>query len=175
MAFEILARVSTGGAGASVTCTPSGSNATITVTGASEAAITWVGGTNYDMDAGDEAHDFSFKGPEPHDALVQLIGPATSAETSYDSIFAAHVEDFQGVVSGFKLDIGQKPDFGATTDALVAAYRTDTGNPYLEWLVFNYGRYLLASSARGVLPANLQGKWGKDSSNPWGAGEFSTG
>jgi hypothetical protein len=36
--------------------------------------------------------------------------------------------------------------------------------------MFNYGRYLLGSSARGTLPANLQGKWASGNANPWGAG-----
>ena len=72
-------------------------------------------------------------------------------------------------MTGFGLDLGQTADFNTPTDELVAAYETDVGNPYLEWLLFNFGRYLLASSARGALPANLQGKWAKDASNPWSA------
>jgi len=44
------------------------------------------------------------------------------------------------------------------------------GNVYIEWLLFNFGRYLLASSARGDLPANLQGKWANDLGNAWSAG-----
>ena len=171
MAFEILARVTASGHGASVACTPSGSNATIAVTGASAAWITWVGGTNYDIDAGDAAHGYSFQGGDPHDALVALLAPATAASATYDGLVAAHVADYAGLMTQFALDLGQTPDLSATTDQLRSAYQTDVGNPYLEWLVFNFGRYLLASSSRGLLPANLQGKWGKDSSNAWGAGE----
>ena len=172
MAFELLARVAASGGNASITCTPSGSNATIAVTGAQAAWITWVGGTDYDMDAGDEAHGFSFKGTAPHDALVALLAPATAAlATTYDAQIAAHIRDYSAVMTQFSVDIGQTPDFTTPTDQLRDEYQTDTGNPYLEWLTFNYGRYLLATSARGALPANLQGKWGKDSSNAWGAGE----
>ncbi|KAI0634935.1 glycoside hydrolase family 95 protein [Trametes polyzona] len=170
MAFEILARVTAFGVGntsPSVFCTPAGSNATLSVEDAHETTITWVGGTNYDMSAGDAAHNFSFRGADPHDALLALLGPASSA--SYDDLRAAHVQDFQSVVSEFKLDLGQTPDLETPTDVLKAQYKTDEGNAYLEWVLFNFGRYLLASSARGVLPANLQGKWGKDSSNPWSA------
>ncbi|TCD62716.1 hypothetical protein EIP91_006542, partial [Steccherinum ochraceum] len=67
------------------------------------------------------------------------------------------------------ISLGQEPDLTKSTDELKNAYETDTGNPYLEWLLFNFGRYLLVGSAPGVLPANLQGKWGRDLSNPWGA------
>ncbi|KAI0827177.1 Six-hairpin glycosidase-like protein [Trametes gibbosa] len=177
MTFEILARVtarSNGGASSpDVSCTPSGSNATLTVDGAQEAWITWVGGTNYDMDAGDAAHNFSFRGPDPHDALLLLLTHVTASATSYDDIRAAHVEDFASITSPFALDLGQTPDRTTPTNVLQAQYKTDEGNMYLEWVLFNYGRYLLASSARGALPANLQGKWGKDSSNPWSAGAYS--
>ncbi|TBU60468.1 Six-hairpin glycosidase-like protein [Dichomitus squalens] len=170
MAFEILARVSASGTNASIVCAPTGTNnATISVSGASDAFITWVGGTDYDADAGDAVHSFSFKGADPHDALVALIEPATASATTYDGALAAHIADYAGLITKFELDLGQTPDFATPTDQLHDAYQTDVGNPYLEWLLFNFGRYLLAGSARGTLPANLQGKWAKDDSNPWSA------
>ncbi|KAM5541725.1 hypothetical protein V8D89_004454 [Ganoderma adspersum] len=171
MAFEILARVSASGTNVSVTCTPAGqNNATISVTGASASWIAWVGGTDYDADAGDAAHGFSFKGADPHDSLTALLGPATALSSSgYQDTLTSHIADYSALIKRFQLDLGQKPDFSTPTDQLRNAYQTDVGNPYLEWLLFNFGRYLLTGSARGALPANLQGKWGIDSSNPWGA------
>ena len=172
MAFEILARASAS-PNATVACTPVGANnATLSVTGANAAELTWVGGTDYDMDAGDEAHNFSFKGADPHDALVKLLNAGSSAGT-YEEIRDAHTKDYSDLMTLFQLDLGQEPDLETPTDELKDAYQTDSGNTYLEWLTFNFGRYLLAGSARGVLPANLQGKWAKDASNPWGAGSFS--
>ena len=174
MAFEILARVSaTGSSGSppSVACVPAGTgNATISVSGASAAWLTWVGDTNFDQDAGDAAHNFSFQGADPHDDLVKLIDSATASSLTYNEIRAAHVADYSGLMTKFQLDIGQQPDLNTPTDQLKNAYETDTGNTYLEWLLFNFGRYLLAGSSRGTLPANLQGKWAKDSGNPWSAG-----
>ncbi|RPD79389.1 hypothetical protein L226DRAFT_531196 [Lentinus tigrinus ALCF2SS1-7] len=173
MTFEILARVSAGASGGSspsIACGPTGTgNATISVSGASAAWLTWVGGTNFDQDAGDAAHNFSFQGADPHDNLVKLIDAATSSSLAYDEIVSAHIADYSGLMTKFHLDIGQKPDLDTPTDQLKNAYETDTGNTYLEWLLFNFGRYLLAGSARGTLPANLQGKWAKDASNPWSA------
>lgn len=175
MLYEILGRVHTSSNnGAKISCTPlnvSPPNATITVTGASDAYITWVGDTEYSMDAGDAAHNFSFKGPDPHAALLKLVN-APSLQRAYPQILREHVSDWTSVLSSFSLSIGQKPDFDKPTDVLKDAYIADVGNPYLEWLTFNLGRYLLVGSARGKIPANLQGKWAKGSGNPWSAGEL---
>jgi alpha-L-fucosidase 2 len=176
MLYEILGKalaVNLKGA-VSISCNPARSatkgmsNATLTIVGASEARFTWVGGTNYDINAGDQSHDFSFRGADPHVALLSLLTSATSPKLSYASLLS----DFTAVMSPFALSLGQRPNLAIPTNQLVAAYKTDVGDPYLEWLLFNYGRYLLASSARGILPANLQGKWAKGIGNPWGAGSF---
>ncbi|OCH86005.1 glycoside hydrolase family 95 protein [Obba rivulosa] len=176
MEYEVLARVRTAG-NAKVVCTPSAVpggqtlNATLTVTGASEAWILWVGGTEYDIDAGDSAHGFTFRGPSPHDSLFSLLSSVTTSSTEYSAISAAHVADYQALMSPFELSLGQTPDLSTPTDQLKAAYETNVGNTYVEWLLFNFGRYMLSGSARGALPANLQGKWVQLSSNPWSAGE----
>ena len=168
MAFEILARVSAQPSTASVSCASSGSgNATLTVSGASDAVITWVGGTNYDMNAGDAAHNFTFQGADPHDGLVTLL----SSVGSYDDVRAAHVADYVDALGDFDFQLAHIPNLETPTDQLKAQYQTDVGNVYLEWVLFHYARYLLVSSSRGALPANLQGKWAKDASNPWSAGE----
>ncbi|KAL0581459.1 hypothetical protein V5O48_000613 [Marasmius crinis-equi] len=172
MLYELLGRVHS--SGGSVICDSTAAfdgsstpNATIIVTEATEAWIKWVGGTEFSQDAGDAAHSFSFRGPDPHDDLVQLISASTS---SYDGILSEHIKDFKAVLwDKFSLSLGQKPQLDTPTDQLRAEYKLDVGNPYLEWLTFNYGRYMLASSARGKLPANLQGKWASGTSNPWSA------
>ncbi|KZT25594.1 glycoside hydrolase family 95 protein [Neolentinus lepideus HHB14362 ss-1] len=173
MLYELLFRAQGVGSGVNVTCTPStggaNPNATLTVEGAKESWVTWVGGTEYSLDAGDEAHGFSFHGPDPHSSLVYLLSSATSTSVSYQSVLAEHIADYSSIISPFSLDLGQMPDLTKSTDQLRMTYRTDVGNPYLEWVLFNFGRYLLVSSARGALPANLQGKWAQDSSNPWSA------
>lgn len=54
-----------------------------------------------------------------------------------------------------------------TTDKRVELFKNG-GEPDLPVLYFNYGRYLLyASSARGTLPANLQGKWNEEIYPAW--------
>ena len=182
MLYELLARVHTTtvlSSPSSVTrCIQSAAapgtppNATIEVSSrsVSEAWISWVGGTEYSLDAGDAAHGFSFRGPDPHDSLLFLLNQPMSSLT-FSGILDQHVKDYKATLTNkFSLSLGQKPRLDIPTDAVKAAYKIDVGDTYLEWLMFNYGRYLLASSARGSLPANLQGKWAHAHDNPWGAG-----
>ncbi|KAJ7220491.1 glycoside hydrolase family 95 protein [Mycena pura] len=169
MLYELLIHArSTGG---TIACTPIASssppNATLSVTGAAtEAWATWVGDTEFSQDAGDAAHAFSFRGVDPHAALLSRVGGAVAA-SPYASLRAQHFADFDATFNKFELSLGQTPQLSMPTDALIGAYQTDVGNPYLEWVMFNYGRYLLGSSARGTLPANLQGVWANNISNPW--------
>lgn len=170
MLYEFLGEVrSTQGL---VSCSAlNATNAIISVTGGNETWISWVGSTEYSMDAGNAESNFSFQGPDPHEALMTLISSATN--TSYQDSLATHLADITDTLySQFSLSLGQTPQVDLPTDQIRAAYEVDTGNPYLEWVAFNLGRYLLASSARGTLPANLQGKWAKDINSPWGAGKL---
>ena len=175
MLYEVLAQVEAPGGATTCSAVPGSSppNATLSVNGASEAWITWVGDTNYDMEAGNAACNYSFQGPDPHNNLVNLLASANLKSTDYNSILAEHVADYQSIMGPFSLSLGQIPDFNTPTDQIVASYQTDIGNSYLEWLTFNYGRYLLTGSARGTLPANLQGKWANGLANPWNGGECS--
>lgn len=99
---------------------------------------------------------------------LTLVSPlaATTAQ-SFASLLAAHESDYKVTLTqNSTLDIGQKPDLTTSTDVLKTDYAMDTGTPYLEWVLFTYGRYLLASASCGTLPANLEGKWASDASNP---------
>ena len=175
MLYEILAQVEAPGGTTACFAIPGSDlpNATISVNGAFESWITWVGDTNYDMTAGSAVSGYSFQGQDPHNHLVSLLTSTNHQPPSYDSIFAEHVADYQSIMGLFSLSLGQIPDFTTPTDQIVASYQTNVGNPYLEWLTFNFGRYLLATSARGTLPANLQGKWGDGWTNAWSAGACS--
>lgn len=179
MLYEMVANVRATGPNSSVRClvypVPFGApfNATISVTNATELWVTWVGGTEYSMDAGMDSTAFSFKGSDPHDSLVKLISGASTSSGEYSTIRQQHVTDFRAAVnSRFALSLGQTSQVNEPTDVLKANYKVDSGNPYLEWILFNYGRYLLASSGRGVLPVNLQGKWAHGYGNAWSAGQF---
>ncbi|KAG9311360.1 glycoside hydrolase family 95 protein [Chiua virens] len=169
MLYEMLAQVEAPGGAVACSAIPGSSlpNATISVSGSSEAWVTWVGDTNYDMTAGDAASSYSFEGPDPHDNLLSLLASANLRSSNYSSILSEHVSDYQSIMGPFSLSLGQIPDLNTPTDQIVKSYQTNVGNAYLEWLTFNFGRYLLASSARGTLPANLQGKWADGLTNAW--------
>lgn len=171
MLYEFLVRVEAPGGEVSCAANADSSpnNATLTVIGASEAWVTWFGDTDYDMAAGDFTSNFSFQGPDPHNNLIDLMSSMHASTDSYTAVLNAHISDYTSLMDRFSISLGQTPDFKLPTDQIVASYQSHIGNPYLEWLLFNYGRYLLVSSARGTLPANLQGKWADAQVNAWGS------
>ncbi|KAF8154695.1 glycoside hydrolase family 95 protein [Crassisporium funariophilum] len=148
--------------------TPPNATLHVTPTKDTDVWVAWTGDTEYNMDAGDVAHGFSFRGADP---VTKLTGSNT-LPTNFQTILNDHTADVRSTLStSFALNIGQTPVLDVPTDVLKTRYSIDgpANNAYLEWVLFNYGRYLLASSARGVLPANLQGKWGDGVGNAWGA------
>ena len=110
---------------------------------------------------------------DPQRAFRSGIDPAsTTAETaekaakhSFDTLRSRHIADFQPFMDRVSLDVGN-PAPGDLT-ARLASYRAGNQDPHLEALVFHYGRYLLLSSSRGFLPANLQGLWNDSNKPAW--------
>ncbi|PPQ70422.1 hypothetical protein CVT24_013172 [Panaeolus cyanescens] len=137
--------------------------------GNTEAWVAWTGETDYDMDAGDLAHNFSFRSTDtPVTKLTK--SPVPASLSNYRTLLKEHIDDLKATLSSpFSLDIGQNPDLNTPTDVLKKNYKVDgpQSNAYLEWVLFNYGRYMLWASARGVLPANLQGKWLDGAGGAW--------
>jgi alpha-L-fucosidase 2 len=85
-------------------------NATINVVGGktSEAWVTWVGGSDYSIDAGDDAHNFTFRGDDPHTNLLSLLSSATSS--SYQNSFGDHISSYNALLNDpFSLSLGQSP------------------------------------------------------------------
>ena len=132
-----------------------------------------MGDTEYDMDAGDAAHGFSFRGVDPVTKLFSSSGTSSASCQDYQSALIQHTTDIHNTLyATFALDLGHIPVLDVPSDVLKSTYTIDgpTSNAYIEWVLFNYGRYLLASSSRGTLPANLQGKWANGISNAWSSG-----
>jgi len=179
MGYAFLIRAYSTSPAAQINCTQllvapgSPSNATLQVASTSDAWVAWVGDTEYDMDAGTPEKGYSFRGIDPVTKVLGLSPPQAFAD--YPALLNQHTRDIADTLtSPFSLDLGQAPDFDSPTNVLKAKYTIDgpKSNAYLDWLLFNYGRYLLVSSARGVLPANLQGKWADGLANAWGAGNL---
>lgn len=117
-------------------------------------------------------------------AATLLLGAATSfggrdaaadarravdlaAAKSYQTLKAAHVQDYQRLYRRVRLDVGGPASY-LPTDERLQRIRDGWPDPGLEALLFQYGRYLLISSSRpGDLPANLQGLWADGLKPPW--------
>lgn len=136
--------------------------------GQKEIVVVVAAGTDYDVSKGNAAAGFSFRGKDPYDDVLKTA--SKSARKPYAKLKSAHVKDFQSIFDGFTLTLPD-PDNSAskpTTD-LITSY-TQPGNPYVENLLFDYGRYLFLSSSRpGSLPPNLQGLWTEQYSPAWSA------
>ncbi|RZJ08188.1 MAG: glycoside hydrolase family 95 protein [Rubrivivax sp.] len=131
-----------------------------------------------------EGNTLTFRGSN---ALTLILGAGTSFEQRgeplprvqtqvavaqpWPQLLAAHERDVQALLGRVQLDLGSSSAErrALTTDARLAAYTKDGGDPELEALYFHFGRYLLVSSSRDALPANLQGLWNDHLQPPWNA------
>lgn len=104
----------------------------------------------------------------PHELVTAKIRAAT--ELGYDALRARHLKDYGGRFDRVAVDLNSEVS-ELPTSALLENYREGRRDPYLEELVFQYGRYLLlASSRENGLPAHLQGAWSQYEVSPWCAG-----
>ncbi|MBW8782927.1 MAG: glycoside hydrolase family 95 protein [Verrucomicrobia bacterium] len=110
----------------------------------------------------------AWRGPAPHAVVTQRVDAA--AKQSVKALFDEHVADYQSLFNRFRLDLGTTAsDLAAkpTDQRLLAYTKEKTTDPELEKLFAQYGRYLLISSSRDGLPANLQGLWNESNTPPW--------
>jgi alpha-L-fucosidase 2 len=119
-------------------------------------------GTSYVPDA---ARGFEGGGPLPR-VMAQLDAAATRP---FAQLRAEHERDFEALFARVSLDLGRSTPRrrALPTGERLARYTRDGQDPELEALFFQYGRYLLVSSSRDSLPANLQGLWNDSPSPPW--------
>jgi alpha-L-fucosidase 2 len=136
-------------------------------------------GTNYINDA---ARRFQGEPPLPR-VTAQVAAaagapagaPATGtsksaiASRSFASLLAAHERDYAAQFGRVSVDFGAASPArrALTTDKRIETYTAEGQDPELEAQFFQYGRYLLISSSRGSLPANLQGLWNNSLTPPW--------
>lgn len=85
----------------------------------------------------------------------------------WPTIVETHETTYRKFYGGLTLNI-DLPESDLPTDERIQALRDGDADPGLILLYFNFGRYLLvASTATGELPPNLQGKWNEELSPPW--------
>ncbi|MDF2441159.1 MAG: alpha-L-fucosidase 2, partial [Abditibacteriota bacterium] len=120
-------------------------------------------GTDYVMDSARQ-----WRGEAPQQRVARQIEAASAK--SDGALKAAHVKDYQSLFNRVKLDLGHSPAerLALPTDRRKVRHAEEGGDPALEELMFQYGRYLLISCSRpGGLPANLQGLWNESNNPPW--------
>ena len=120
-------------------------------------------GTDYVMDYQQHWH---WDDPQP--LVTQHVVAACAWANA--GLKAAHVQDFQTLFNRVALDLGATPAdrLALPTDKRKVLHADKGGDPELEALLFQYGRYLLISCSRpGGLPANLQGLWNESNNPPW--------
>jgi alpha-L-fucosidase 2 len=104
----------------------------------------------------------------PHEKVTASINKAASM--GYNALKASHLKDYQQIFS--RVNLSLSPELPKLpTSALLKEYSAGKTHPYLEELMFNFGRYLLiASSRKGTLPSGLQGVWSNYERTPWSGG-----
>jgi alpha-L-fucosidase 2 len=131
------------------------------ITFRNDSALTLIlsAGTDYAMDPAKKFRS----GADPAPAATEKAGTALGRK--YDDLRSRHTAEFSKLMDRMSLDLGP-PQAGDITSRM-AAYKKGGEDPALEALMFHYGRYLLLSSSRGSLPANLQGLWNDSNQPAW--------
>ncbi len=90
-----------------------------------------------------------------------------AAAKPYGRLWQDHVAEHQKWFRRVTLDLGGSDSEDKPTDELVRTF-SETHDPRLPALFFQFGRYLLIASSRpGTQPANLQGIWSDRVRPPW--------
>ena len=92
----------------------------------------------------------------------ELINKAQAA--GWSKILKAHKQYMNSMIDRATIDLGGENKDDIPTDIRLRNPENDNG---LVEKYFMFGRYLLISSSRGMLPANLQGIWNKEYRAPW--------
>lgn len=131
----------------------------VEVSGADAVTILLTGGTNYDVAAADYIGESA---EQLYQRIRKRLGNVVGKP--YEALLGDHLADYQPLFNRVKFDLkADMPDM--PTDVLVRSHRE---HRYLDVLYFQYGRYLMLGSSRGMgLPNNLQGIWNDNNNPPW--------
>jgi len=136
----------------------------ITFTDCDSLTIILGAGTSFVIDP-----EKRFQGEHP---LPRVTAQVTAAAAHpWTELLAEHQNDFNSLFGRTALDLGEASPLrrALTTDKRIETYTAEGSDPGLEAQFFQYGRYLLISSSRDALPANLQGLWNNSLTPPWNA------
>ena len=141
------------------------------VIGADTVVVLFTAATNYELSSR------AFTEPDPKKKLIGNPAPTElvssiidrAAEKGYDALLKDHLEDYTALFGRVRLTLFEDvpTDY---TDVLLEKYKAGERSPYLEILLYHYGRYLMISASRTFMPAHLQGIWNAFSDSPWSCG-----
>ncbi|OGG52297.1 MAG: hypothetical protein A3F84_28985 [Candidatus Handelsmanbacteria bacterium RIFCSPLOWO2_12_FULL_64_10] len=102
-----------------------------------------------------------------HQAPARECAQRALPHADWGMLLREHEQVYRRLYGGLELSV-DAPASDLPTDRRLKAARDGAGDPGLPVLYFNFGRYLMvACTARGELPPNLQGKWNEDLNPPW--------
>ncbi|MEO7493603.1 MAG: glycoside hydrolase family 95 protein [Massilia sp.] len=135
---------------------------TITFANCDSVTLVLGAGTSYVIDAAK-----AYQGAHPLPRVAAQVNAA--AARSWSALLAEHQKDFHALFDRVAIDLGAAAPARAAlpTDRRIEAYTAEGKDPELEAQFFQFGRYLLISSSRDSLPANLQGLWNNSLTPPW--------
>ena len=143
----------------------------LSVKGADRVTVYFTCATNYELSSDvftEPEHEKKLKGrPRPTAFVKELVDKAE--EKGYDALLRDHLADYHSLFDRVKLTIGEEYPT-ESTDTLLCRYKAGERSPYFELLLYQYGRYLMISASRTLLPAHLQGIWNAFSDAPWSCG-----
>ncbi|MGQ1784650.1 glycosyl hydrolase family 95 catalytic domain-containing protein [Saccharicrinis sp. GN24d3] len=158
--------------GGTLTASQNGDKSEISVSKANSVVLLVAAATNYELSETLFLEDVHHKklNPEnlPHNKVSNRIKFA--AEKGFEQLKATHLKDYKSLFSRVQLSFYTETP-KVTTRKLLQNYQSGTNHPYLEELMFHYGRYLLISTSRkGALPCGLQGVWSQYEVTPFTGG-----
>jgi alpha-L-fucosidase 2 len=105
---------------------------------------------------------------DPSSACKKILSNLSSK--NYNVLLKNHEKDFHSLMNRVQLTIGDPSINNKPIDERLKLVKEGGTDIDLASKIFQFGRYMLASSSRkGGQPANLQGIWNEDQSPPWGS------
>ena len=133
----------------------------IVIKDANEVILYLTANTDFILD-----RERNFRCDHPNEKNTKIINDAS--KYSYEELLNRHLDDYRNLYSRVSFSLETNNKDGLTIDQRLSQYNSEKGDPFLESLLFQYGRYLLISSSRlGSLPANLQGIWNSEKKPAW--------
>ena len=117
------------------------------------------------------------QGKDPHVEatanMQKVLAISEKADVLYTTLLNRHLNDYRALFDRVELSLGTNSPEKSAFDTIPTHRRlkhfSETDDPGLVELYYQYGRYLtIAGSRRGTLPTNLQGIWNRHVQPPWG-------